>query len=262
MVEKNKHLIQLLGTLSLIHEKFASLSFLAKVDFFGKWLNPNVVVLNEVQSQAISNEQAQINQLLRSWQKVVKRVDLSSEVRRLQEFRLKLDKIVSSQLKYRENADKLASASAVKLVISRAGCYQGGKPLTTPDPQLTKEINQFIDNLQNQRLSPYKKRFTRLKLSAQAKVIQILNSTVSSVTVGNSWVHRLKAQLAKMNSEHYKANFIDDLFKAHQQKFEERHIERPRKELFIRFGLQPTQMRELSRKAPARELFGAPRSHI
>lgn len=233
-----------LGVIKFSKQQFLDLPFLAKLEFLSKWLNPERAILSQKQYSKISADQPKIDEMLKGWEYVSRKMNLQRRSSELQSFRIKLEKSLIESLGHITNdKDKLRHAQMLKEVVSTAGFYQDTNPITTPDPQFVKKVN---NHLQAQRvivLDRYKKAFEGFGLRLKASLVKLFSYKkllfLNATTNKKKWVNKVTAQLSQLNDKKMKQHFLESIFSSYESDVQKGYISAPKKALFKQWNLNP-----------------------
>lgn len=221
-------LLLLKGTIKNTKDEFYKLPFLAKLEFYAKWLNTTFQPLNDLQEREISAYRPTIQMLLNDWKHIAKKKGIDAHRSDLQNFRLSLDKDLICELQcMTDNKEQLVSAKLLKDLISRGGFYQRNVdvPLTFPDPQLQRSIKNILMSLRLQRLMQYKTAFESFTLRAKKQVLRVLGEDMRAIPrKAVIWTNRVKNLLSRINSQQESQKFVGNLLSSYKESVQKLHI--------------------------------------
>jgi hypothetical protein len=221
--------------------------------FLNGWLHNNADQRLRKIAGLDDKEKFTVNRMYQLWQKMLSSVgnDLPSapieEFRRMMEREL-MAKIANDNFPDITRNEKLAYYKQLSSIMSR------GNKISTPDPQLVKDVQSRIEKEREFHLQKYKVRFENLSISLQQKVLKLLsrNNIFTRSRLG-LLVHGIRKHFLALKNEKVKENFIDDITKVHQKRIEETLVEKPRKALYLRWTA--SHPKAISKKTAGRRLF-------
>lgn len=260
----------LLGTIDFCKENLPKLSFLGKLTFLAKWLKQSALPLTQAEKEQLENEHSVIDDMLKEWHYLLPRLDIQKHSRKLEEFRLQLEKeLIQSLQSIPSSSEKISLAKRLLKTISVGGVYKpNGDCVTVPDPQLVTKVKNIILDLREEKLNALNEQFTNYGVRTQKAVLRLLaGKRIPSIqflrlpiSIIKKWVSGAKRQLSHIpNESNITAKFLDSLMEGHQQKISQFYVQAPRKALYTRWSTHvpstPLRSSEESSREFSRRLF-------
>ncbi len=246
MLNQTRHEVLVLGTIKFSKQHYAHLSFLEKLAFYAKWLDPDSSVFTPDQFNTIIAKQPGLQHMLDAWTQLTKDVNsnqLNYHASKIQDFRTYIQNSLFMSLEDSvDNKSKLSHALLALTVVSRSGFYLAGKSVTTPDPQLVRNVQKIIQAQREDKLKAFKNKFLTLPLKFKRAALKLLSyQRFPQYNQLATWVKKAADHLSRLENAKFQAKFVENLFESYQSDVNRTHIDGLQKSLFNRWGANKGQ---------------------
>jgi hypothetical protein len=245
---------QVFGTTDLLKMRFKSLSISGKVHFLAGWLNNTVKPqLNKIIAALNDNEKPIVKRMHKIWQHLLSHINEKRHYTATSILRIDLENEIYASLA-NKNLRELPAKDKLNYYKQLLALVSKGNKVTSPNPELVKNVKLRIDEQRMLRLQSFKVKFAELTITLQQKILKLLSrQSLQPRSRLGLWVYRLRNHLLALRNGIAKEMFIDEITTLHRKKLVERFVEKPRKDLYMRWTT--SQPKETSKQYIGRRLF-------